>query len=260
MIKLCSLYSGSSGNATLVSDGKTNILIDMGKNNKQTLLSLDKLGLKGEDIHAVLVTHEHTDHISGLRVFTKNRQTPIYSLKKSLDYLEDKALISFTSKLSEADKNGFYIGDFFISPFETEHDSHASCGFSLHNGNKKIALATDLGVMTSSVLSELRDSDAVVLESNYDKNMLAVGPYPYYLKKRIACDTGHLSNEDCASAVVELAKSGVKQVLLAHLSLENNLPSLAKATTQCLLEEEGAIGEIEVDVCPRNSLSKLVEV
>lgn len=260
MLKVCTLYSGSSGNATLVSDGKTNILIDIGKSTKQTLLALAQLGLSQDDIHALLITHEHIDHIRGVKVFTKNRQIPIYSPKECLDYMYNKEFCNGNSNLKEADKNGFTVGGFTIAPFATMHDSAASCGYSLIQGSKKISVATDLGVMTNAVFDTLKDSDMVVLESNYDSNMLAVGPYPYYLKKRISNDRGHLSNEDCACTVVELAKHKVKKVLLAHLSRENNIPSLAKATTNCALQEAGAAGEIVVEVAPRSEISELIEV
>lgn len=260
MIQVCSLYSGSSGNATLITDGQTNILIDIGKSTKQTVLALDKLGIKQDDIDALLITHEHIDHIRGVRVFTKNRDIPIFSPKGCLDYMYDNQHCNGNSKLKEAEQNGFYIGKFFISPFETMHDSNGSCGYSLHLDQKKVSVATDLGTMTNSVFDTLKTSDMIVLESNYDSNMLAVGPYPYFLKKRISNEKGHLSNEDCAQTVAQLAAHKVKQVLLAHLSKENNIPSLALATTQCALGEVEMDKEVQVEVAPRDGLSSFIEV
>lgn len=262
MTKICTLFSGSSGNSTFVSTENTNILIDAGGSCKAICDKLSSIGEDIKDIKAILLTHEHTDHIKALKVLTKKFKIPVFARKEILDFLTNKELIHSETKLNEINNN-FDICDFNINTFSTNHDSVSSIGYVLEsNDNNKIGFATDLGVYTEEVKKALTGCKTVVLESNYDDNMLSCGNYPYVLKRRIMSKNGHLSNNDCSLAAKELAQNGTEHFILAHISAENNYPTLAFQTTKSTIEELGAKENVDytLKVAPRKVASKIVEI
>ena len=229
------MYSSSKGNATFIGSKTAGILIDAGVSCKRLVDGLAMGDIDIKAVKAVFITHEHSDHIAGLLVLTKNFNIPVYAQDKTLISIISKNKISSKVECGIIDDNGIYIGDYYIKCFNTFHDTEQSCGYCIHTpDDKKISVCTDLGVISQEVRSSIIGSDFVLLESNYDKQMLKTGGYPYYLKKRIESDHGHLCNEDSAIMVKELVESGTSRIVLGHLSQENNTPSKA---LECSLKE-----------------------
>lgn len=239
MINLHPLYSSSSGNMFHLETDKTDILIDAGVTYKAMNEGLKSINKSMQDISAVLITHEHIDHIKGIPLFCrKNDHIPIYACGKTADYLqellEEKNIEGNIQKISYG--KSFKIRDLEIMPFETSHDAIMPCGFHIKNKETTLGYATDLGYVSNEVLEYLQDSNYVVLESNYDNTMLDFGKYPYPLKRRIKSVTGHLSNEDCAHTMARLCKHGISHFLLAHLSTNNNNQDIAQNTIVDVLQ------------------------
>ena len=190
MFNFCNLYSGSSGNCSLVQSDNTKILVDCGVSLKKIDASLSSLNINLDDINGILITHEHADHISGLSMISKKYHIPIYANSHTFDNIRQDIPdnIKNTFKTDEE----FEIGDLQILPFHIPHDAADPCGYSISNLNKKLSIATDIGHMENSILDNLCGSSFVLLESNYEPNMLKYSKYPYYLKKRIIGPNGHL--------------------------------------------------------------------
>ena len=254
MLKFCSLSSGSDGNCLFLTDGKTNILIDCGLSFTKTNNLLNLIGVNIYDIDAVLVTHEHTDHTSGLGVLYKKTKTPIYGLKETVAYVLYKyPYIDNIHILSDS----FKIGDMKISHFATSHDV-PSVGYRITDGNKTVCIATDLGVVTETVSENTKDCDFAFIESNHDPEMLMYGSYPYHLKKRISSEKGHLSNKMCSQLVCKLAAQGTKEIMLGHISKENNTHELALTTSTSAL---ALIGQsANVYTAPNEKPSKIIDL
>ena len=231
--RLCTLYSGSKGNAAYLETPTARILVDAGKNARTLCTSLKSIGVDVDTLDAIFITHEHTDHIAALEVLTKKHSIPIHILYKSALRFRDTATESLCACLQIKETAPFttHVGEVTVTAFETPHDSRASVGyrFAFPDGDHTVSIgyATDIGYVTESIRRGLTGCEAVVLESNHDVNMLMDGPYPYDLKLRIRGKRGHLSNRDCADFAAELAEQGTKHFLLAHLSEENNFPDLA---------------------------------
>ncbi len=238
MGRVVSLYSGSSGNCTYIGDKKAGILIDIGKNCKQTELALLDAQIEPSAVMGIFITHEHSDHIAGLRVFSKKHKIPVFTKELTANKLIESGHIDSSVRILAIDKE-INLGDFLISAFKTSHDSVDCCGFSVLHNDKKIAVATDLGFITKEAERAICGSDVVVIESNYDKGMLDFGSYPYYLKRRIKSDIGHLSNEDCAAFLPSVIESGCDKILIAHLSSQNNTPPIARMESVNKLLEYG---------------------
>jgi phosphoribosyl 1,2-cyclic phosphodiesterase len=231
------LASGSTGNSTCIQFGDTNILVDAGISARRVKTGLDAIGVAVEDVSAVFVTHEHTDHISGLAMLTKKYQLPVYAKPATLAAMSCRDLLPPACCRELPDS--LDIGNLRIEPFSISHDAADPVGFNFFSGQMKCSFATDIGFVTDSVKKRLENSDVLVFESNHDVDMLQTGSYPWYLKKRILGTRGHLSNNDCGWALAKMAKKQHTDVFLAHISKENNRPEVAQSTVGRILEEAG---------------------
>ncbi|MBE6827080.1 MAG: MBL fold metallo-hydrolase [Ruminococcaceae bacterium] len=241
MAKFCPLFSSSGGNAIYIGSGEDGILIDVGMNCKRTELALYGIGVDPDSVKAVFVTHEHSDHIGGLKVFAAKHNIPVYATEGTLDALTQRDYIKPETEINTVSFDGNEISSLLVKPFRTSHDAKESCGYVvLTPDGRKIAVCTDLGTVTDEVESAVSGCDLVLLESNHDVRMLENGPYPYPLIQRIKSDKGHLSNDSCSELAVKLIKSGTTRLILGHLSERNNFPELAYTTTYSALDTAGA--------------------
>lgn len=242
MARFCSLFSSSSGNSTFISSATSSVLIDVGVTAKRMMAALSQREIEPEKIGAIFITHEHSDHIKGLRILASNYHIPVYATEGTILALEENGTINGKFPFEIMPYEGVVVGDLLVKSFKTPHDSRESCGYTVSlPDSQKVAVATDIGHMTDEIMKNLKGSSLVMLESNHDEGMLRNGPYPYYLKRRILSDVGHLSNNCCAEAVTELLKSGTSRFFLGHLSRENNFPDLAYQTTLSALTTVGAV-------------------
>lgn len=260
LAKVIPLYSGSSGNCVFVGSGQRGILVDIGKSYRRTAAALCEAGLSIDSVGAVLITHEHTDHIAGLRVFLKHRNIPVYASAPTADYIESHGLLPPGSAVIRTAPK-FAVEDYEVEPFHTSHDAADCQGYKItFPGGQTAAVATDLGYISDTVLAALSGCSAVVLESNYDPHMLRAGPYPYVLKRRISGECGHLSNEDCAAVLPELIRRGTAHIVLAHLSQINNQPDLAYITAEGALRGCAMVAgeDFTLSVAKREMVSEAV--
>lgn len=230
--RLLTLYSGSEGNCTFISSGKTCILIDAGKSARTLCAKLCEIGSDIKNISAIFITHEHTDHVSALETLSKKYHIPIHMTNASAAKFDRAPLSAVHSCLVRHDTVFCQtVGDVTVRSFPTPHDSRMSVGYRVSfeaDGKTHIfGVATDIGHISDEIREGLGGAEAVVLESNHDEQMLLNGPYPRDLKLRILSDSGHLSNRNSAKFAASLARSGCKGFILAHLSKENNEPRLA---------------------------------
>ena len=258
MFKYCSLYSSSSGNSFFVQSDSTKIIIDVGVSLKKILTALEEIDINGEDIDAILVTHDHIDHTKSIATLSNKFDIPVYANKNTWEAIpEIESKISKYNKKTFSMLETFSIGDIEILPFHTPHDAADPCGFNLYNSNKKISIATDIGYISEELLNYLKESSCILLESNYDPEILKCSRYPYMLKQRISGDKGHLSNISAAKTLSELYKFGLEKALLIHLSKENNFPELAYETIK---NETLNCANLSIDIAPRDKPTKLFEV
>lgn len=234
--------SGSSGNCIFVSSDTTNLLIDAGISMRRISASLKNRGFSFADINAILITHEHSDHISALGMISKYHEIPIFSTPGTAEYILRTQPVPPERIHTFEPCSDFCIGDICVSTFLTSHDAAQSVGYRLSDGCRSLSLATDLGFVSQGVFDAVCGSDTVILESNHDVDMLSHGRYPYYLKKRILSRNGHLSNSDCGYVAAALARTGTQHIVLAHLSKENNTPEIAHKTVSSFLQDESAGG------------------
>ena len=276
MIKICALFSGSSGNSIFITNNCTDetisnsnlhsvphkgggILVDAGMSGKQMQIAMSSIDESLENISGLLITHEHIDHMRGAGVIVRRYKIPLYvneltwvkMQKMQIGIIPDD-LVNIIDNTSD-----FAIGDYIISSIKTPHDAADSYGYKITSGNRTVSVLTDIGEMSMEMLSEIENSDAVFIESNYDKKMLWEGSYPYMLKKRIDGNFGHLSNEDCARSIIHLLNKGTERFILSHLSQENNLPSVALRETKKSLENIGSVidRDVLVQVAKRSCAS-----
>ena len=261
MASFTTLYSGSSGNCGLVQCGQKYLLIDMGKSCRITVNALKELGLALSDLEGILVTHEHSDHIKGLQVFLKNHPVPLYAGADTLDALDAMGVLPAGLETQAVEGRTLDVGGFEVTAFPTSHDVPC-CGYRIRTPDGKVmALATDLGYLTPVVQDSLTDCDLVALEANYDAFSLHGGPYPYYLKVRIASDRGHLDNKACAAELLDLIQDGCKKFALCHLSQTNNSPELALTTVYSVLLAAGIEPgkDVLIQAQTRNDISPYIE-
>lgn len=243
MTTFCPLFSSSKGNSIYIGAPDGGILIDAGRSCRQIEIALHNIGVAPDSIRAAFVTHEHSDHISGLRVFASKYHTRVFATNGTLEALDGMQILNGKFDAYCINPDGTDCGSLFIKPFRTSHDSRESCGYVIcAEDGERVAIATDLGVMTDTVRAAITGCETVLLESNHDVRMLENNPqYPYPLKRRILGETGHLSNEVCAETACALIQSGTKHLFLGHLSEQNNLPALAYRVTATELNALGAV-------------------
>jgi phosphoribosyl 1,2-cyclic phosphodiesterase len=232
-LKLCVLASGSSGNCTFIGTEKTRILIDAGLSARKTAERLADIGERIEDISAICVSHEHGDHIAGIRVLQKNHGIPVYANAGTLGSIGEVKGACFTTG------SPFTIGDFSIHPFPVPHDANDPVGFVFSVGSLTVGVATDIGMVTNALRERLRKCRAVVIEANHDEELLHEADRPWSLKQRIRGNQGHLSNRTAAALMAEIAGDGLQHLFLAHLSADCNSPQHAQKTFETLLAEAG---------------------
>lgn len=234
-MRICSIASGSSGNCIYVGDDDTHLLVDTGISKKRVEEGLNILGIKGEELSGILVTHEHIDHIQGLGVFSRKYGIPIYATKGTIEGIKGTSSLGRLPEgiLKEvAVDERFTLGEMEILPFAISHDAREPSGYRIENGKKAVAVATDLGVYDEYTVDHLRNLNGVVLEANHDIHMLEVGPYPYPLKRRVMGEKGHLSNELSGRLLCDILHDELQYVILGHLSKENNYAELAYETVK----------------------------
>lgn len=261
-MKVCTLASSSKGNALVVSCGDTHILLDAGISAKRIKLGLGQLGLSLDDLSAILITHEHTDHMAGLATLTKQTSIPVYATCQTEPALRSKAPALGAQFCAIMAGEGFTVGDAEIYPFATPHDVGGSVGYRITYGGASMALATDLGHLTQSVLDGVCGVDLLVAEANHDEDWVRTSPYPYSIQSRILGDYGHLSNETGMELVVRAVRAGTKAVILAHLSPENNTPAHALEVAHRRLTAEGirVDEDIYLAVAPEKQLGECYHI
>ncbi|MCD8369180.1 MAG: MBL fold metallo-hydrolase [Clostridiales bacterium] len=265
-MRLVSIASGSSGNCTYVGSERTHILVDAGVSNRRIEQGLNEIGLKGSELDGIILTHEHSDHVKGLGVLARRHHLRIYGTQETLKEVSGRKDLGeypqelLTPILPDVE---FRIGDLAIQPFSIDHDAANPVAYRVQNGTRTVAVATDMGHYDSYIIDHLRGLDAVLLESNHDVHMLEVGPYPYYLKQRIMGDHGHLSNESAGRLLNHILHDGLKQILLGHLSRENNYAELARETVRLEIEQGENpyhANEFPVEVAGRDAMSMVIQV
>lgn len=258
--RFVTLYSGSSGNAALVEQGGRCLLVDIGNSCKATLAAIQEAGLSHHSVAGILITHEHIDHVRGLEVFLRRVPVPVFASGATLDWLWQRGLCG-GAELVAVEGRPAEIEGFTVKGFATSHDAAGCCGFRVRTpSGREMAIATDLGQITEPVFAHLQNASLVALEANYDREMLRLGRYPAYLKKRISSPVGHLSNEDSAAALAALIAGGCGKVSLCHLSEENNTPALALAALERALAACGrSPADCDIQVAPRYSPGRWME-
>ena len=264
-LAFCSLSSGSSGNCYVVKSDEKLLLIDAGITLKKIKEKLEEMDSSLEEVSGILVTHEHSDHIKSVGAVSRKFDVPIYANEKTWLDMENSL-----GNIKESNKRIFTTGESFellevtIKPFSIPHDAADPVGFSFYKDEAQISTVTDIGYMTEAILNEIIHADLLVLEANHDVDMLKIGKYPWFLKQRILGKQGHLSNEDAGRALVHLITENPKerQVLLAHLSRENNFPQMAYQTVKNILEEKSYyIGKhIMLNTIVREEISAIYSV
>ncbi len=259
-MKISILASGSSGNCIYLGSDDTSILIDIGISAKRTQENLIKIGISPENLDAIIITHEHTDHIKGLSVFTRRWHTPVYMTEATYSEVAYRVLPKKIPKVNYITcGESFNIGDLELLPFNTPHDAIDPCGYIINNDGLSVGIATDLGQMTHLVRERLRGCSALILEANHDLDMLLNGIYPWYLKQRVKGRNGHLSNEAMGDALKELAHKDLQAVFLAHISKENNNPKLAQKQAELALKASG-FNNVKVFITYQNKITPILEL
>ena len=262
-LKFQSLASGSSGNCYYVGNSSHGILIDAGISARKIRKRLRDIGVEFEQIWGLFITHDHADHISAVGALGERFNIPVYATQKvhdgiNVNYAVTRKLTSASRRYHEKYET-IAVGEFLITAFPVSHDSTDSVGFTVEYQGKRITLVTDLGIVCENVAEHIAQADYLVLEANYDEEMLLNGSYPYYLKQRVKADTGHLSNEQAGISIAEHYHERMQQVFLCHLSQENNTPELAYKTIKQHLENKQIIvgKDLELTVLKRHYPSEL---
>jgi phosphoribosyl 1,2-cyclic phosphodiesterase len=260
------IASGSSGNCTYIGDETTHLIIDAGISGKRIEAGLNDLDLTTPDIDGILITHEHTDHIGGLGVLARKYGLPIYATEGTIEAIKKIPRCDTISEhlfhVVKADRD-FRLGDFNIKPIAISHDAAEPVAYRIENNDRCAAIATDLGIYDDYIKESLSGCDILMLEANHDVHMLEVGPYPYRLKRRILGEKGHLSNDHCGRLLTYLISDRLQQVVLGHLSQENNLAELAYETVRMevtMSDCEANWGDFPVSIASRHTGTECFEI
>ena len=242
MMRYCPLFSGSTGNCTYVGTSDGGVLIDAGVSARRIKTALAERDIDPSTIRAVLLTHEHSDHVAGLQVLCKQFGWAVVASEGTLDGLADQDKLPCNSKIYMLPSDrSLNVAGLRITPFETPHDSRQCYGYRIDSEDgRSLAMTTDLGYLPDSVLQTILGCQTIHIESNHDPEMLRNGPYPYWLIQRIRGEGGHLSNQECAAVLPTLVKAGANRIVLAHLSEHNNTPALARECAASALTMAGA--------------------
>ncbi|MBS6645162.1 MAG: MBL fold metallo-hydrolase [Clostridiaceae bacterium] len=263
-MRLVSIASGSSGNCIYVGSDNSHILVDAGISNKRIEQGLSEIGVKGNEINGIVITHEHSDHTKGLGVLARKYGVPIYSTRETLEEISNmKSLGEYPAELFHPIQPDvdFEIGDLKLKPFSIDHDAANPVAYRIQCGKKSVAVATDMGHYDQYIIEHLQGLDAILLESNHDVNMLQTGPYPYYLKRRILSDHGHLSNENAGRLLNYILHDNIKKILLGHLSKENNYEELAYETVKLEINQGDNpfhASDFSITVAKRDQMSEII--
>ncbi len=252
-MKVIVLSSGSKGNTTYIETQTTKILIDIGNTCKYITEKLSTIGVTLGEINAILITHTHTDHIKGLKTFTNNYSAPIYITEK----MHPK--IPYVKQYKYIESSLITIRDIKINIIKTSHDAEDSVGYIINNNDKSIVYITDTGYINKKYHPMLSNRDIYIMESNHDVEMLNNGPYPFPLRQRILSDKGHLSNHDSAKYIGDFIGPKTTNIVLAHLSHENNTPELAKETLLAKLQELN-MTQIHIDIALQDQETEIIQV
>jgi phosphoribosyl 1,2-cyclic phosphodiesterase len=260
MLRLCALSSGSSGNALFIESEETRILVDAGISARELTKRLACLGVKPYELSGILITHEHSDHIRGLQVFTKKNQIPVYCTSHTWKFLAVQGVSEICRRVIDSD-GSFSVGDLEIEAFPTPHDAADPVGYCVTWQNSKIGIATDLGYIPEYLREKFRQSQMIFLEANHDVPTLLGGKYPHFLKKRILGNLGHLSNDTAAELLAELAGESLQAIVLGHLSRNNNTPEMALSTVQKKLANHCKKADnIAIHVCRHGELGEIISI
>lgn len=262
MARVFTLSSGSDGNSSFIGDGKCAVLIDAGISFSKIKKMLEEYNIEISHIKALLITHEHSDHIKGLTTFCKKTDIPVFASLKTAEYIimqypELEGRIMAASIGEE-----FLLDEMSVTPFSVSHDAQDAVGYRIKTAdNRIVAYSTDTGIVDDEILSYITDADLNIIEANYDEGMLACNiSYPFLLKQRISGNHGHLSNEQCAQTILSLIECGNKRFVLAHLSHHNNTPDIALSAVKLKLAENGFTEGIdfEISAAPRLEPSRML--
>lgn len=265
-MRLVSIASGSSGNCIYAGSDNTHILVDAGISNKRIEQGLHEIGVKGQELAGIVVTHEHSDHTKGLGVLLRKYGVPVYGTRETLMEIKgQKYLGEYPEELLRpiCPDVDFSVGDLELKPFSIDHDAANPVAYRIHHGRKSVAVATDMGHYNQYIIEHLKGLDALLIESNHDVNMLQTGPYPYYLKRRIMGDYGHLSNENAGRLLCCILHENLKKILLGHLSKENNYEALAYETVKLEIaqgEHSFQPSDFSISVAKRDQMSEIITV
>ncbi len=266
MLNFLSFGSGSSGNCYYLFTEQDGLIIDIGIGLRQLKKYFQDYGLDMGGVKHVLVTHDHADHVKSVGTFSQEHHLPVYATEmvhKGIDLNEcvHKKIMPIDRHIVEKGRT-FQLGDFTITAFEVPHDSHDNVGYCIDAEGVRFCLMTDVGHVTEEMKGYIGSADYLVIEANHDKEMLRNGNYPQFLKERVASDSGHLSNVDCATAIAENATPKLKQVWLCHLSHDNNHPELARKTVEMTLNSYGIVPgkDFLLEVLKRKSPTGIFEL
>lgn len=260
MAEICVLGSGSRGNSVYIGAGRAKILIDAGLSTRQTKLRLEQIGVDIEEINAVLISHEHSDHTAGIKMADKLKNLVVYFNRRTAEEVQARnGCLPEHIKIFSSGES-FQIEDIHINPFSVLHDAVEPVGFEIRFDGVKICLATDLGYVTRLVKERIKESDYLILESNHDEEMLRNdNRRPWALKQRIMAKTGHLSNKSAGECITEALSDRLKMVFLAHLSSDCNKPELAIETVRGRLAKAG-VNNLDLEITHQQQISRLIKL
>lgn len=264
-LKFCSFASGSSGNCYVVKSDDTTLLVDVGITGKRVFAGMEERDIAPEEVDGILLTHEHIDHVRSLKMVSKKAaHAGVYASEGTLRQIADKVPQEKMHCIPK--EKSFYIGDIQVNPFSLSHDAAEPTGYSFAHQGKQVTIVTDTGYVSEEIFQQVESADLLILEANHEVNILKMGAYPYPLKRRILGDEGHLSNEAAGRCLCQMLRNRdtdkIPQVVLAHLSKENNTPGQAYLTIRNILFEEDFYidKDLKLDIACRDEVSPFMEV